>query len=760
MASITLTSVSFVPALTANTVVKIEYKKLSSLTWVVFNPNALVLSDGTFSPSQTIIGLEPYTSYQVRVTSLCNNFSYGEIFTPGGITTTTTSSSTTTTTQYQCCEVEDIDIQNCMTVGFDAYTVNNNIYINNLVFSPNNGGFTSIKIEYRLSSDPGGWIIVENSLLVPTSGFISPYQINNLTPFTSYVVRITSLLCNISNSQNIVIGNTTSSTTTTTTLECCVITGANFSLTPLETTTTTTTSSTTTTTTSAVTPYWQARDWVCETEGGFGEIKNITNLYSPSQVWYDSITERAYVFDHDALIGNLYYFDPVTATTNSDMVALSDLNSRYMYRGSIDPINRKIYIVGRDSGGLITYNIDTDTYITTPFSSDGVAFNRIFVYYEGAYIYTTDSVSSSIIRFNRADSSLMNVIPVSGIPSPTRFSNGGYVFKLIKGNIYVVAGSGSDVSSVGVYSSDFTTLITEIPLPGAALWDYSKYWQEIYYDSTSDRILVSDTGSSTIHIIDPDSNTVLESRTFELKETKSNASIGFSENPITGDLFMVVRLLNSSLDGAFLDKTYLLDRSDFRPKQMFDNKFFYALNLIAGSDQIISTNAGNPYWAGTTTPDGNISILSMSSGTENTGRQIATVLEEMILGVPTGNTKPNLPSDIDYVSPIDMSPDCPISYTTDCISVVNMNRNPDITDELLFEINIPSSVRENPSIDSIEIYGYSYDSGVTVGSPIVIDLSEEYHSDSFSLPGVSDPGIRVLYLNSSPSIIQTCDYAL
>lgn len=505
---------------------------------------------------------------------------------------------------------------------------------------------------------------------------------------------------------------------------------------------------------------WVADQVSCEKEGGFDLERTISGLSSPATAWYDSQTSRVYVADYDNNVkGNVYWFNPNTATAESDMTYSTQVMHDDLYNAKIDPEKRKIYFVGKDSNGLIVYDIDTDTVQTVAFGTNA-AFSRITLTVTDNYIYCNDS-TNSIVIINRHTLAIANTKTIASITNNAHFNTDVQIV-VANNKAYVINVNNSSIGTIGVYSTDLNTHQTEIALPGAASWagGFGNYWQNAYYDATSGNLYVGDIGSSSRHIINTTTDTVIDSRVMGNKSGKSNVQSFWTTNPITGELFYLYSALNSSADASHVKRTYLEDRTTHALTRMYENQAYSGLSHITGTTRLVGTSANAVKWnlnpsAGT---DGTIQILNTAIGGSNTGRKIVLTLKEVDFNnanMPTGQTKINAQGDANYIAPaIDVSA-CAITYTTDCpVDQVTTFAG----DTLEWEFSIASSVKNNPSIAKIQVYAYNLDTASTEGSPIEYTSPYDYHYFSGEFTGLtgSNYNIRIKYLDSSNAELQNC----
>jgi hypothetical protein len=499
---------------------------------------------------------------------------------------------------------------------------------------------------------------------------------------------------------------------------------------------------------------WIAGAKSCEKGGGFGIIKNITGIYSPTKLWYDPITTKTFVADNDALPGNVYWFNQSTATVAGDMTYSTAVNSRYMYNAIIDSTNRKIYFVGMSTGGLLVYDIDTDTTSVVAYGTNA-AFSRITLEMFGNTILCNDS-TLNIVLISRSSLTVTNTIPFSGIPNPSRFNEAvGYASN---GTVYYVhGGSSGNFPSVGVYNSTFTSNITDITLPGALVFEGGKYWQNAFFDPISTNLYVGDNGSNIRYTIDTNTNTVTHQEEYMNLEGKAHAIYRWTTHPITGELFCLVSLQNNSSDNSPIRRTYKQNRTTQAFEQMYKDEYFSNLVPVNGTDRVIGSSSGGTFWDGQTSPDGSITVLSSSTGTSNTGTQIVNTLVEIDAAngnTPTGNTKPNTFGDPDYIAPVTNTTDCSVTTSLTCpADIITTFDDP----TLYFEFTIDSSVKNNSNVNKVRVTAYDTDANAVEGTPIVFNSPLGlYFSGNFTGLTQTNYSIKVEYLNSSNSVQATC----
>lgn len=503
---------------------------------------------------------------------------------------------------------------------------------------------------------------------------------------------------------------------------------------------------------------WIADDIACETEGGFGLVKTITGLSSPFRSWYDLDTDRLYVMDIDAPSSNIYWFDDIaTATTEADASYSSVPVFDPVLNAYFDVQFRRIYLVGDSTNGLIVYDVDANTFSTVVFGTDG-AFRRTVLFVSGNLILCNDG-NDNVVLINRTTLTVTSTVPTGTLTNPEHFNSGPYIVTMAtsNGNLYTV-GNNNDASSVGVYDTSLNH-ITEIALPGASPWSFANYWMNIFYDETSDKIYVGDSGSNTRYVIDPDTNTVIDTRQNLNLSGKTNSTYTFSVDPLSNNLYLRFSAQDSASDGTPVYRLYLIDRTTFDYTNMYEG--FSAINLsgIAPLGWFVGATAGNVNFAGGPgyDTDGTLSIFSNTVGSDNTGNVIVLTLQEVTDpgGVPTGQTKSNAISDPDYIPPFMDTGECPVVSDLACPTEDVTTFDSPI---LYYEFTIPNTVRFNPAVDNIAIYAYDTNLLSRDGAPTVIadpTLTNFYDGSFAGLGGVSYTA-EVVYRDSINAELASC----
>lgn len=145
----------------------------------------------------------------------------------------------------------------------------------------------------------------------------------------------------------------------------------------------------------------------------------------------------------------------------------------------------------------------------------------------------------------------------------------------------------------------------------------------------------------------------------------------------------------------------------------------------------------------------------------NTGRVLTTILEDVMPPcpgdcTPLGHTKPNVPSDPNYIPPEYNTTLCAVPSTTACPSLVATGIAGNI---VTFELSLANSVVNNPAIafirltvtqSSVPVFG-----GITANFPLT--PKPTYWASQFAVSGSGTYEVNAEYLNSSSAVIATCN---
>ncbi len=135
----------------------------------------------------------------------------------------------------------------------------------------------------------------------------------------------------------------------------------------------------------------------------------------------------------------------------------------------------------------------------------------------------------------------------------------------------------------------------------------------------------------------------------------------------------------------------------------------------------------------------------------NTGKVITLTLKELYDhdNSPTGVTKPNSPSDPDYIAPsVDLAT-CPVSYTTTCPVPLTTGR----AGEAEYEFSLLSSVINNPAIAKVNV---KLMDGVTlIANHLYTFPHSQYFQGVFTV-AADTYTLDITYLNSGNAVVANC----
>jgi hypothetical protein len=366
------------------------------------------------------------------------------------------------------------------------------------------------------------------------------------------------------------------------------------------------------------------------------------------------------------------------------------------------------------------------------------------------YIYLNVSnavpaITNAILRVNRSDFGNQISIALSQTSNynlyrfmksgPKLISVGNYIWMVNVGN-----GSRSGPNEegltggkVGIFDSNLS-YVNEITLPNIKTWNtgYNNccfYWQDIFWDQTSNLIFVSDGGSNQRFVIQPNPNYSMggiiysDSRANKI-EGRTNSFASWTVDPITNSLYenWVMRDYLASNPPPTLFKAFEVNRNTFNYVKMFPGVNISNLNQVNDGlpTSFMGVNPGDPFWGDQPNwnTDGTITIFNNNIGTYNNGTYDVPFLYQInqITGVPTGIIKPNNPNDPDYVpTPVFNTSVCPIIYTSGCPQVVITK--PLNSGNMTYELNFSASTILNPSITSIGVFAINLTTSLVEGTP-------------------------------------------
>jgi hypothetical protein len=553
---------------------------------------------------------------------------------------------------------------------------------------------------------------------------------------------------------------------------------------------------------------WRVFNITCEVDSDFTVTHSITGVSSPVKLWYDSSTNKVWVADFDDNNhGNIYYFNPTTATTKqSNMVYItgatgfvSHLRARTLVNNYIDKDYKRIYFVGTNANtsgtgysgtpisGMVIYNITTNSTQQIPYGSNNL-YQRQFLFVTKNYIYSDifpGSVSATtptgnFIKINRVNPTLPpQLIPKTG----TTFSyfDPGFCSAVEVGTgvtgtrIWMVsAAGGNNIGDIGIFNDDFQ-YITAITLNGKSTTvpGSFRYWQNAYYDKLYNRYYVSDLGSNLCWVYEPSSDnesaTLLKTYDFtykgEYKVTGATYGLspGFTLDPVSQKLYFPLIVTNNvNTDSNPIYKTYEVDRQTLEIKRVLRNIYLSEIAQVTneyGSTSLMSAEWNSVGWQNVWNQnDGRIVFYNNKLGASKTGYLSVDNLEQydIVTNLATGNYKPNVIGDPDYVPPsfsVDPITGCPITYTLNCPTILTSKVG---TTLIGYEVNIDNTVKNNPLINSIKISAKNSLSVIVATDTYSAPFTKNYFDGIFSGLSPTTYSIQVQYISSGATVLATC----
>lgn len=494
---------------------------------------------------------------------------------------------------------------------------------------------------------------------------------------------------------------------------------------------------------------WVADTSYCEESMPLNLVDSITGFADPNNIAYDATTGDMFVVDGSALTqgSNVYRFNPNTITSPADVTPLGSINVAAL-ASIIDITDRKIYITGPNTSGLITYNMATNAVSSLAFGSN-LAYGRLVLLKSGTTLLSLDDKSLLLTLVNTTTNTIISSTPYSSIPSYNLYFSGAPVVVPVGSEWWVMNSQGAVFGipdgKIARYNSSFSALLGTITLPGVATWTNGAYWRTAKLLGTD--LLVYDAGSNQLLKVNTGTQVVSSIYTFTNREGKSNSLLSVIQDPISNDLFVSgVWSNNANTDVNPIQITYKLNPTTYVPDTIYP-AIAYGTNLtrVGLTDQLIGVFANvpvypsNPVGAAT---DGQINIFSKSIGSNNTGYVIVLTLKNL----STGDIKPNSPSDPDYIPKYLDTTACPIVYDLIC---------PEATHTAgLYEYSLKPSTYSNPVLDHIDLVQVdTVTSGTLATTTVPKNL---FQQGTLTKVGSNPNRVDLLFKNAANATIGTC----
>lgn len=582
----------------------------------------------------------------------------------------------------------------------------------------------SFTLYYKLLSDVS-WTIIDSNVYVDENGYIlsSPLPSITIVDAGYYVLRAVNNYCGDDYIQQFIIGNNNL-----------------FE--------------------------WIEKEYYCEGDISFNIEDSITGLADPHGIGYDNATGRMYVADLSAITSgsNVYWFDPNTISTAADVNPVGSIN-KSVHVEIMDMDNRKIYLAGSDTGGLIKYDIATDTTSVLACGTNvgWPNYNRISLMKGDDFIILVDAVAATVFIIDAITFTISNSVLFTSIPNYTQYFSKGSLILRINGEWWVMASQGANLgangSGIARYNDDFSSLIGVISLPGQVTWTNSAYWRSAKV--IDGKLYILDCGSNQILGVDLTSLLVTSLYTFTNRQGKSHIIASFIVDPITFDVFVAGDFRNDvNSDTTPIPVSYKVNKTTYNPDYIYPN-----INIGNGflarmgtSFKQFGTYAGftvyskvNPSIAPT---DGGINIFNNSIASNHTGTKVVVSLEKInsITGLPVvpPEVKPNTPGDLDYISPYPDLDTCPPTYTLLCPTATHTITGSNAE----YEFSVAKSTYNNPLLYKFGIIQVDTVTSAILNSVIV--SKNLYQNGTLTKVGSNPNRVDLQFLNASNSVMNTC----
>ena len=363
------------------------------------------------------------------------------------------------------------------------------------------------------------------------------------------------------------------------------------------------------TTDGPITFVWVEDTYTCEQDTPFTLVNTYTGFSSPQGIFWDQTSGRYYVVDVDDVNGNVWWFNPNIMTGYSDANHIAGVAYSAAAAHVFDPVNRKIWVTGDNTGGAHVLDIASDTFTTITYGTDGSggSSQRSPIILGPTDVYAFSSTPNQISLYNRVTLALSSTIDKALIPSSSTYMTQSYGVTFVGSEAWVYAQSRTE-GKIAIYDSTFSSLVATIDLPTAGCnppssipgtsWSPNPglYWQSHYYDASTNRWYVSDTGSSRILIIDTVTRTIVANFTISNKRDKDFAAAAFFKSQLTGEIFATVRCGDNAGDITANFKLYKINDSGIT--YIYPNEATAALVLRSGTNESWGVQQNLVSWQG------------------------------------------------------------------------------------------------------------------------------------------------------------------
>lgn len=341
-------------------------------------------------------------------------------------------------------------------------------------------------------------------------------------------------------------------------------------------------------------PVWIEDTYTCAQDTVFTEISRVTGLSSPRFSYWNESQARMYVMDQDDSGGVFWWFNPNSWNTSTDKTYIAGTNTiTQCYFAIADDQYKRLYATGlftggSTAGGLLVYDMVADNVQTIPYGyNGGSSFSRTNIFVEGNMIYCGDRNNNTFTLINRDTLTVNSTVNLNTIPGVvhngvTKRLTGGCNLHFINNEIwcYNVGDSNSNVDIIIRYNTSLTTALGFIDVSMyRQLFQNNSVWGNSYYDASKNRFYGEDFATGFIFVVDPTSNTVVQSLQVTNRQGYSGFLGTFVTDPITGELYFSGAVANpvGSPDTSQIQRTYRLNRDSLYIEQVYPNLTFTQL---------------------------------------------------------------------------------------------------------------------------------------------------------------------------------------
>ena len=355
---------------------------------------------------------------------------------------------------------------------------------------------------------------------------------------------------------------------------------------------------------------WIGDTYHCTQSSVFTETARRTGLSSPVNMFYHSASGRMYVMDQDDVNGVFWYFTPNPLPSPIDKTTVPATNvCSQAYATVADCEYNRLYATGRwgsgspaNAGGLLVHDLTSGTVNTINYGTNGSNnFSRVTLTVQGNIIYAGDRSTSSIILINRDTLTINSTIALSSVPSgpggKTLSANARLSF--VNGEIW--AWEDGETNSVNNVILRFNTALTQYlgmidTSMYRAIWSFNTYWGTVYYDQEKNKFYATDNATRDVIVIN--TNTLAIETVFTIPNVggREGARSSIVSDPITGDLYLVVKCTNRSTGQPDILKSYRIDRDNFAIIDVFPDVFFNQLERVGTTNLLYGADPGQPAW--------------------------------------------------------------------------------------------------------------------------------------------------------------------